>query len=136
MSLVDELMKADARKADERETGVFKSRQLAKILGKDEPVDVKIREISPRRKNELVATAYDGDEVDFSKAFDANLKVIIAGVIDPPLKDKDLQEKFGCKMAIDLAEKLFKDEVNSLSTAIVSLGTVGDEVLDEDEIKN
>lgn len=136
MSLVDELMKADARKADEMVEGVFKSRQLAKILGKDEPVDVKIREISPRRKNELVATAYDGDEVDFSKAFDANLKVIIAGVIDPPLKDKDLQEKFGCKMAIDLAEKLFKDEVNSLSTAIVSLGTVGDEVLDEDEIKN
>ena len=129
-------MKADARKADEMVEGVFKSRQLAKILGKDEPVDVKIREISPRRKNELVATAYDGDEVDFSKAFDANLKVIIAGVIDPPLKDKDLQEKFGCKMAIDLAEKLFKDEVNSLSTAIVSLGTVGDEVLDEDEIKN
>lgn len=136
MSLVDELMKADARKADEMVEGVFKSRQLAKILGKDEPVDVKIREISPRRKNELVATAYDGDEVDFSKAFDANLKVIIAGVIDPPLKDKDLQEKFGCKMAIDLAEKLFKDEVNSLSTAIVSLGTVGDEVLDENEIKN
>jgi hypothetical protein len=136
MSLVDELMKADARKADEMVEGVFKSRQLAKILGKDEPVDVKIREISPRRKNELVATAYDGDEVDFSKAFDANLKVIIAGVIDPPLKDKDLQEKFGCKMAIDLAEKLFKDEVNSLSTAIVSLGTIGDEVLDEDEIKN
>ena len=136
MSLVDELMKADARKADEMVEGVFKSRQLAKILGKDEPVDVKIREISPRRKNELAATAYDGDEVDFSKAFDANLKVIIAGVIDPPLKDKDLQEKFGCKMAIDLAEKLFKDEVNSLSTAIVSLGTVGDEVLDEDEIKN
>lgn len=136
MSLVDELMKADARKADEMVEGVFKSRQLAKILGKDEPVDVKIREISPRRKNELVATAYDGDEVDFSKAFDANLKVIIAGVIDPPLKDKDLQEKFGCKMAIDLAEKLFKDEVNSLSTAIVSLGAVGDEVLDEDEIKN
>ncbi len=136
MSLVDELMKADARKADEMVEGVFKSRQLAKILGKDEPVDVKIREISPRRKNELVATAYDGDEVDFSKAFDANLKVIIAGVIDPPLKDKDLQEKFGCKMAIDLAEKLFKDEVNSLSTTIVSLGTVGDEVLDEDEIKN
>jgi len=136
MSLVDELMKADARRADEMVEGVFKSRQLAKILGKDEPVDVKIREISPRRKNELVATAYDGDEVDFSKAFDANLKVIIAGVIDPTLKDKDLQEKFGCKMAIDLAEKLFKDEVNSLSTAIVSLGTIGDEVLDEDEIKN
>jgi hypothetical protein len=62
--------------------------------------------------------------------------VIVAGVIDPPLKDKDLQEKFGCKMAIDLAEKLFKDEVNTLSTAIANLGTVGDEVLDEDEIKN
>lgn len=136
MSLVDELMKADARKADERETGVFKSRQLAKILGKDEPVDVQIQEISQRRKNELVSMAYEGEDVNIAKAFDSNLKVIVAGVIDPPLKDKDLQEKFGCKMAIDLAEKLFKDEVNTLSTAIANLGTVGDEVLDEDEIKN
>lgn len=136
MSLVDELMKADARRADERETGVFKSRQLAKILGKDEPVDVQIQEISQRRKNELVSMAYEGEDVNIAKAFDSNLKVIVAGVIDPPLKDKDLQEKFGCKMAIDLAEKLFKDEVNTLSTAIANLGTVGDEVLDEDEIKN
>lgn len=136
MSLVDELMKADARKADERETGVFKSHQLAKILGKNEPVDVQIQEISQRRKNELVSMAYEGEDVNIAKAFDSNLKVIVAGVIDPPLKDKDLQEKFGCKMAIDLAEKLFKDEVNTLSTAIANLGTVGDEVLDEDEIKN
>lgn len=136
MSVVDDLMKADAKKADERATGVFKSKQLARILGKKEPVEVKIQEISQRRQNELLASAYEGKNVDVAKAFDANLKVIIAGVIDPSLKDKDLQEHFGCHQAIDLAEKLFKDEVGPLSGAIAELGSVGDPRNDEEEIKN
>ena len=136
MSLVDELMKADARKVSERATGIFKSKQLARIMGKSDPVEVKIQEISQRRQKELASSAYEGGDVSIEKAFDANLKVLVAGVIDPPLKDKDLQEHFGCKMAIDLAEKLFKDEVGELSNAIINLGSVGDEADDEEEIKN
>lgn len=137
MNLVEKLMKADAKKADEREVGVFQSTQLARILGERKPVDVKIQELSARRKNELVAMAVDDNgRADMSKAYDANLKVVIAGVIEPNLKDKDLQEHFGCKMAVDLAEKLFKSEVTDIATAIFSLGTVGDGKDDEDEIKN
>lgn len=137
MNLVEKLMKADAKKADEREVGVFKSMQLSRILGEKDPVDVKIQELSARRKNELVAMAVDDNgRADMSKAYDANLKVVIAGVIEPNLKDKDLQEHFGCKMAVDLAEKLFKSEVTDIATAIFSLGTVGDGKDDEDEIKN
>lgn len=137
MNLVEKLMKADAKKADEREVGVFKSTQLSRILGEKGPVDVKIQELSARRKNELVAMAVDDDgRADMSKAYDANLKVVIAGVTEPNLKDKDLQEHFGCKMAVDLAEKLFKSEVTDIATAIFSLGTVGDGKDDEDEIKN
>ena len=137
MNLVEELMKADAKKADEREVGVFKSAQLSRILGEKGPVDVKIQELSARRKNELVAMAADENgRMDVSKAYDAHLKVVIAGVIEPNLKDKDLQEHFGCKMAVDLAEKLFKSEVSDIATAIFSLGTVGDGKDDEDEIKN
>ena len=130
-------MKADAKKADEREVGVFQSTQLARILGERKPVDVKIQELSARRKNELIAMAVDDNgRADMSKAYDANLKVVIAGVIEPNLKDKDLQEHFGCKMAVDLAEKLFKSEVTDIATAIFELGTVGEEKDDEDEIKN
>ena len=137
MNLVEKLMKADAKKADEREVGVFQSTQLARILGERKPVDVKIQELSARRKNELLAMAVDDNgRADMSKAYDANLKVVIAGVIEPNLKDKDLQEHFGCKMAVDLAEKLFKSEVTDIATAIFELGTVGEEKDDEDEIKN
>lgn len=137
MNLVEKLMKADAKKADEREVGVFQSTQLARILGERKPVDVKIQELSARRKNELVAMAVDDNgRADMSKAYDANLKVVIAGVTEPNLKDKDLQEHFGCKMAIDLAEKLFKSEVTDIATAIFELGVVGEEKDDEAEIKN
>ena len=38
MNLVEKLMKADAKKADEREVGVFKSMQLSRILGEKGPV--------------------------------------------------------------------------------------------------
>ena len=135
MNLIDKLMKADAAKADERLTGVFKSRQLARILGEKGTVDVEIRELSQRRKNELISSAVEGNgEIDVSKSYDANLKVLVAGITNPNLKDKDLQEHFGCKMAIDLAEKLFKSEVGDIATAIFNLGVI--EADDEEEIKN
>ena len=135
MNLIDKLMKADAAKADERLTGVFKSRQLARILGEKGTVDVEIRELSQRRKNELISSAVEGNgEIDVSKSYDANLKVLVAGITNPNLKDKDLQEHFGCKMAIDLAEKLFKSEVADIATAIFNLGVI--EADDEEEIKN
>jgi hypothetical protein len=134
MNLIDKLMKADAAKADERLTGVFKSRQLARILGEKGTVDVEIRELSQRRKNDLISSAVESNgEIDVSKSYDANLKVLVAGVVNPDLKDKDLQEHFGCKMAIDLAEKLFKSEVGDIAAEIFKLGTID---ADEEEIKN
>ena len=137
MNLVEKLMKADTKAADERATGIYKSHNLARILGETEPVEVSIQEISERRQTELISTAVDEKgNVDMAKSYDANLKVILAGVIDPPLKDKDLQEHFGCKMAIDLAEKLFKAEVGYLASTILELGKVGNMKDDEAEIKN
>ena len=134
MNLIDKLMKADATKADERLTGIFKSRQLARILGEKGTVDVEIRELSQRRKNDLISSAVESNgEIDVSKSYDANLKVLVAGVVNPDLKDKDLQEHFGCKMAIDLAEKLFKSEVGDIAAEIFKLGTID---ADEEEIKN
>ena len=136
-NLVDRLLKADAKKADERITGTFKSHSLARLLGDSEPVEVTIQEISGRRQSELLDGTTDADGgVDLPKAYDANLKIIVAGVIDPPLKDKEVQSHFGCHMAIDLADKLFKGEVGELSDAILKLGKVGDVSDDEEEIKN
>ena len=134
-NLVNELLKADTKKAFELETGVFKSKSLAKILGKSEPVDVTIRELPSRRKAKYMNQALDKNgNPDLELAFEANLKVIIEGVVDPSLKDEKLQDAFGCKMAIDLAERLFGSEVGKLSEAILKLGDVED--ADLDTIKN
>ena len=139
MNLVDKLLKADVKKADEFETGVFQSRKLAKILGSKKPVEVTIREVNSRRVNDIVAYQVDRKgQFDFSKTYDAKLMMVIEGVVDPDLRNKDLQNYFGCENAKDLTEKLFGSEINELSDAISALsGVVSESGEDaEEEIKN
>lgn len=136
-NLIERLMKADTKTVEERATGTFKSAMLARVLGEKEPVEIKIQEVSARRQNELMDSALDNKgNIDLGKAYDANIKMCIAGIVDPNLKDKELQEHFGCKMAVDLTEKLFKNEVGAISEAIINLGAVGNVEDDEEEIKN
>ena len=139
MNLVDKLLKADAKKAGDLDTGVFKSKKLAKILGAEtETVDVSIREIKSRRLNDIMTYQINNNgKFDYSKVYDAKLLLVIEGVTDPDLKNKDLQEYFNVKSAKDLADKLFGFEVNGLSDAISALSGVGnDDVKAEEEIKN
>ena len=147
MNLVEQLLKADIKKADELETGVFKSRKLAKVLGvkptKDNPeptVDVTIREVKSRRVNDIMSYQINkkGD-LDYSKTYDAKLMMCVEGVVDPDLRDKALQEHFEVSDARSLCEKLFGFEINDLSDAISSLSGIRADSEDEsmeDEIKN
>ena len=126
-NLVQELLKADKKKAFELETGIFRSKSLAKLLGKSEPVEVEIKELSPRRKSALLNKAVDRNgNTDYEKAHEVNLQVIVEGVVEPDLKTEELKEAYGCKMAIDLAERLFRSEVSALADAILTLGNVDD----------
>ena len=138
MNLVEQLLKADVKKADELESGVYRSKKLAKILGKKEAVEVTIREVASRKVNDIVAYQVDKKgNFDFSKSYDAKLLMVIEGVADPDLRNKDLQNYFGCDNAKKLAEKLFGSEINELSDAISALsGIVSDTTDTEEEIKN
>ena len=139
MNLVEQLLKADAKKADELESGIYRSHKLAKILGKEEAVDVTIREVASRRVNDIIAYQVDKKgNFDYSKSYDAKLLMVIEGVVDPDLRNKELQGYFGCDSAKDLAEKLFGSEINELSDAISVLSGVksDDEEDAEEEIKN
>ncbi len=135
MNLVDQLLKADAKKINDLDTGVYKSKKLAKVLGQDEPVEITIREIPSRRLNDIVAFQLDKKgNVDFAKTFETKLMVCLEGIVEPSMRNKDLQEHFGAKSGTDLAEKLFGSEINEISDAISALsGLVGNE---EEEIKN
>ena len=135
MTLVEQLLKADAKKTDELKKDVFKSKKLAKVLGVEGTVDVPIREIPSRRINDISAYQYDAKgNMDYSKNFDAKLITCVEGIVDPNLRDKDLQKHFGCKTANDLCEKLFGFEINYISDAIVELSGISEDA--EDEVKN
>lgn len=140
MNLVEQLLKADSKKADELETGVFKSHKLAKILGvESETVDVQIQEIKSRRVNDIVSYQIDKKgNFDYSKSYDAKIMMCIEGVMDPDLKDKDLQKHFGVDNAKDLCEKLFGNEITALSDEISRISGVAeaDGEDTEDKVKN
>ena len=140
MNLVDQLLKADVKKAEELEVKVFGSQKLAKILGTEEKtVDVTIREVKSRRVNDIIAYQMDRKgRFDYSKSFDAKVMMCVEGVVDPDLRNKNLQEYFGCANAKELTEKLFGNEVSELSDAISELSGVktDDDEDPEEEVKN
>lgn len=138
MNLVDQLLKSDAKKADELETGTFQSHKLAKLLGvEEETVEVTFQEVKSRRLNDIVAYQIDRKgNFDYAKSFDAKLMMCVEGLIDPDLKNKDLQKHFECSNARELCEKLLGSEITDLSDAISALSGIN---IDEDletEIKN
>ena len=122
MNLVEQLLKADAKKASEKETGTFKSKRLAKILGGDAPVEIRLQ--VDKKGN-----------VDLSKSLDSKLLCCVEGITEPSMKDKNLQRHFNCATPKDLALALFGFEVTDISDAICALSGVTDEDTEE-EIKN
>ena len=143
MTLVDKLLKADVKKADEFESVKFASKRLAKILGVEKTdekvptVDVTLTEIGSRRINDIMAYQLrKNGEVDFSKTYDAKLMLCVEGITDPDLRNKDLQTYFGVDSAKALCEKLFGSEVNTISDKIASISGVDSDEDTEQEIKN
>jgi len=137
MNLVEQLLKADAKKAEEREKGTYESKKLAFILGQKEPVKISLQEIGTRRLNDILALQVDKKgNVDLTKSLDSKLLCCVEGITEPNLKDKALQEHFGCGTPKDLALKLFGFEVTDISDEICALSGVNPEEDTEDEIKN
>lgn len=136
-NLVDRLMKADKAKAGEMRTGEFKSQKLAELLGETEPVEIKIHELKGRRMNAIQSEQIKGNgEIDFEKAYDAQLRICVEGISEPNLKDKKLQEHFECSLATELCEKIFNSEVSLIADEITNLGIKINDKKTENEIKN
>ena len=133
-NLLEQLIKADAKKADELEKTTFKSKKLAKILESVEPVEITLQEISPKRQNEIVGMAIDKKgNYDFTKSYDANALLCVEGIIEPDVKNSDLAEHFNCRTPKELVIKLFGNEVNEISAVLANINKVENV---ETEIKN
>lgn len=136
MNLVEGLLQADQAKAKEYATSTFKSKRLAKVLEKKDPVEIKIREVDLEIIKNIreFATRRDGS-FDAGKSFDSNFMLVAEGVVDPDLNNEELQKHFGADSAANLAEILFRFEANYIADAIIKLSNMSLEDA-EDIIKN
>lgn len=134
MSNVDLLMGLDADKLTAIPEKELKIPRLSKLAKAD--FVVKVKAISAKRFTELVGSvrAKDGS-VDTGKAYEANVKIALAGMADPSMKDKDLMEKFGCSTPMQLIEKIFQGgEIGMIADAVTELSGFGGNAVEE--VKN
>lgn len=135
MNLVEQLLKADSKAADELAKDTVKSKRLGRILGSDEAVDITIQEIPARRINDIVSFQFDKKgNFDITKSFDAKALCCVEGIVEPNVRDENLIKHFECATPKDLVIKLFGSELTKISDAISELSGVSAET--EEEIKN
>lgn len=137
MNLVEKLLRTDAKKVEELSEAVIASKKLGKALG-EESVDVKIRELPAKRMNDLMAMQFDNKgNFSLKKNFEVKALMVAEAMLEPDLKNKDLQEHFGCSTSKDLAIKLFGQELTKISDEVAKLSGMEESVekIDE-EVKN
>ena len=135
MNLVEKLLAADRGEIEKLATKEILSKQLSRILG--EPTKIKIQAVDSELFTALSASGLDENgDVDYNKAFNTNSKIAAAGIIEPDLKNEDLLNHLEVVTPADAAKKLFKGEINKISTEIAKLSGFDNEEETDKEVKN
>ena len=135
MNLVEKLVAVDKGELDKISKKKIVSRQLSKLLGAD--AKVTIQAVDGDLFSGLSASGLDeSGEVDYGRAFSTNAKIAAAGIADPDLKNEELLKHLGVATPADAAKKIFKGEINRISTEIAKLSGFNDEETMDKEVKN
>lgn len=138
MNLVDKLLAVDANKLKEKKTAKFEIKRLSKLIG--EPFEVTLQELNTQLYQNLQLEVLDKKgNVDYEKSYDISCKTVLKAVVDPDLKNEELQRHFGAGDPLDLVKILFKG--NDLTNAAELIGNLSgfstEEIEDEEEaLKN
>lgn len=135
---IKDLMNIDREKLAAVPTKEVVAKRLSEMLGEKSTVTIKA--LSGNQYMDLIATARNKkNDIDMSKMFKAQSLIVVEGVIEPSLKDAELQKHFGAASPVDLAQALFPGgELIEVFNEIAALsGFVEDEDDSlEGEIKN
>ena len=135
MNLAEKLLRIDKGEFDKEKTLQINSKQLTELFG--EPTNITIKALGPQEVLDITATGLDdeGNPI-IKKALETNAILVAAAAVDPPLKDAELLKHLGVATPSDAALKLFKGEVNKISTEINKLAgfDIGDDT--DKQIKN
>lgn len=81
---------------------------------------------------ETIQMAHDPNQADKSNNF-----VVYNSIVEPNLKDKELQKEFGCVEPTDIVEKIFDPgEVDEIAKACFALSGYGNSVSKVKDLKN
>lgn len=136
MNMIDKLMKADAGKLQLPEKD-FEVKRLSKLFGF--PFVLKLKGIDPERYTEIQEDSVELKKGDVNKIkmYNANLKTILAGVVEPSFKDKGLLEHFGASTPKELVNKLFlAGEMADIAGEIAKLCGYDSQKDVDDSVKN
>lgn len=135
MNLVEKLLAVDKGEFDKIEKKQIPSKQLSKLIGAE--AEVTIQAVDGDLFGGLSASGLDENgDVDYGRAFDTNAKIAAAGIVDPNLKDEALLKHLGVATPADAAKKIFKGEINRISTEIAKLSGFENEETTDKTIKN
>lgn len=135
MSVIDKLLQMDAGKLTELPEKEIEIKSLSEKLG--EPVFFKCRAIDGKRYAEIKRQGIDLSKKGTLKDIDMHIVhvlTILAGVVEPDLKNKALIDHYGVVTPKDLVEKmLLSGEIEDLRTAIEELSGYEPDDDEEDE---
>lgn len=140
MSLVDDLLKADAGKLLEKPAAKFEVKRLSKLL--KTKFDLILQSVSPRRYAEIQREAIELGKTGTVRDIDIysrQMLTLLAGIKEPALNDKKLLEHFSAATPKELAAKLFlPGEIQDITDKIDELSGYEKEDLDgaDEKIKN
>lgn len=134
MSCASLLIKLDANKMKERPTAKLEIQRLSKMAG--EPFVVTLRAIPAGRYMEFMGNAFNSKgALDTTKVYRAQVMIALTGLVDPSMKDKDLQEHYGASTPEDLIETVFVGaEITAMAEKILEISGLSGDVVKE--VKN
>lgn len=135
MNLVEKLMAVDKKEFDKIEKKELYSKELSKLIG--EETKITIQAIDSELLSSLTTSMLNGKgKVDYTKAYDVASKIVVAGLVNPDLKDDVLLKHMGVATPAEAVKKIFKGEVTTIGDEISALGGFIDYKESEKEIKN
>jgi translation initiation factor 1 (eIF-1/SUI1) len=136
MNLVDRLLAVDAKEIKEKQTAKIEIKRLSKLVG--EPFFVTVQEVDGERYQELQMELLDKKgKADYSRIYRQNTLLVLEGVVEPNLKDQELQKHFGASTPKDLAEILFQGgAMAKIADLISKVSGFDNDDEEEEEIKN
>lgn len=130
MNAVELLMKMDKGKVKAVPTKEVEVKRLSAIAG--QPFKVTLKAVPGDKWNDIAGTVSSADD---AANFRSSKHLLLAGMTDPDLRDKDLQEAYGAASPLDLLDKLFlAGEIMNLAGVVTDLSGFGGNP--EEEVKN